>query len=359
MTTALERIDALVACRHQLEPWLGPLDKQSLVQLLESQLGSPLALDTWIIKGDTRCKATPITPLLHILSSNTPHSAFQSIVRGLLVGCFNRVKLPSSGLPEVEAWIDHLPDTLKSLIEISTTLHEHWLESPAAVIFGNEQTIETFRRLLPPSTRRIEHGPKLSAAVIFEPRPEAARLAAIDILSFEQLGCLSVQSVYVAGGPIAARSFAALLAEALKNHRATSPRPPISLSDAGAISNTRETIRFQLANGGDLGLWESQGDTSWTVVYRTDPTLAPGPLHGFVNVHPLPSASNLSSALGPETVWLSTVAIHPFSDALADRLETLSAPRVCPLGSSQNPPLFWHHDGRPPLADLVTWRDRA
>lgn len=359
MTTAHERIDALVACRDQLEPWLGPFGQQSLVSLLESQLGSALALDDWITRGDTRCKAVAISPLLHILSGNTPHAAFQSIVRGFLVGCFNRVKLPSSGLPEVEAWIDSLPASLKSLIETRRALPEEWLDSPGAVIFGNEQTIETFRRKLPATTRRIEHGPKLSLAVVFEPSPEAARLAAIDILSFEQLGCLSVQSVYVAGGPIAARSFCALLADALEAHRAAQPRPPIGLSDAGAISNARETLRFQIANGDDLGLWESEGDTSWTVVYRTAPTLSPGPLNGFVSVHPLPSGGHLATALGPETAWLSTVAIHPFTDALADRLEPLAAPRVCPLGSSQKPPLFWHHDGRPPLADLVTWRDRS
>jgi hypothetical protein len=29
--------------------------------------------------------------------------------------------------------------------------------------------------------------------------------------------------------------------------------------------------------------------------------------------------------------------------------------RVCRLGEMQNPPLTWRHDGRPPLADLVTW----
>ena len=31
--------------------------------------------------------------------------------------------------------------------------------------------------------------------------------------------------------------------------------------------------------------------------------------------------------------------------------------RVCPLGQMQEPPLTWRHDGRPALADLITWTD--
>ena len=31
--------------------------------------------------------------------------------------------------------------------------------------------------------------------------------------------------------------------------------------------------------------------------------------------------------------------------------------RICRLGSMQNPPLTWRHDGRPSLGDLVTWTD--
>ncbi|NIP95624.1 MAG: acyl-CoA reductase, partial [Akkermansiaceae bacterium] len=35
----------------------------------------------------------------------------------------------------------------------------------------------------------------------------------------------------------------------------------------------------------------------------------------------------------------------------------LGATRFCALGETQNPSLFWHHDGLPPLASLVTWID--
>lgn len=359
MTTARQRIEALLASRDHLVPWLGDFDAASLHALLEAQLGSVDALDRWIDRGDTRAKAVPLSPLLHIISGNTPHSAFQSVVRGLLVGANNRVKLPSSGIPEFEAWAAMLPPELSARMEIRHEFPGSWLDSAGAVLFGHASTLETFRRMLPPGIPIIEHGPKLSIGVVFDPDDRAADLAARDILVFEQRGCLSLQAVYVAGGPIAARGFCERLATAMARHRAAETRVPLTLSESGAISNARELMRFRAANGDDVGLWESQGGTSWTVVYQTDPTLAPGPLNGYVTVHPLPSGGRLLEALGPEAAYLSTVAIHPFEDALADRLDPLAAPRTCALGRSQQPPLFWHHDGRIPLADLVTWRDRG
>lgn len=360
MISTAQRLDALVAQHDALAPWVGEFHRDALVGLLAQQLGSPAALDDWQSRGDTRGRAFPRTPLLHIVSGNTPHAAFQSVFRGLLVGAHNRVKLPSAGLPEFERWVDGLPGELAELIEVRHDLPDVWLDSAAAVIFGNASTIETFRHLLPPEMPRIEHGPKLSIAVIFEIDEMAAQLVATDVLAHEQRGCLSVQAIYVDGGESAAIEFAGKLAIALADLRRHSPRmEPLTLSDSGAIANARELARFREANGDALRLWESAGDTSWTIVFDANPTLSPGPLNGFVTVHPLPATDRLHDALGREIAHLSTAAIHPFDDSFADRLEPLMIPRVCPLGHSQQPPLFWHHDGRLPLADLVFWRDRA
>lgn len=359
MSTAAARIAALTACQSTLEPWIGPFEASALTGLLECQLGSAAALDSWITRGDTRCRAFPLSPLLHVVSGNTPHAAFQSVVRGLLIGSRNRVKLPSSGLPEFQHWIDSLPPLLGDLIEVRNDLPAPWLNSAGAVIFGNLSTLTSFRQLLPAGIRLIEHGPKLSIAVIFQADPRAAALLAQDILAHDQRGCLSVQAVYVEGGPAVAKNFANQLATVLENARAAQPRKPISLSESGAISNSRELARFRAANGADVTLWQSSVNTQWTVVYDLDPILAPGPLNGFVTVHPLPTEMLLRDALGPEICHLSTAAIYPFSDVHADQLSPLDIPRICPVGRSQQPPLFWHHDGRPPLADLVLWRDRS
>jgi hypothetical protein len=43
--------------------------------------------------------------------------------------------------------------------------------------------------------------------------------------------------------------------------------------------------------------------------------------------------------------------------SFASDLARMGVHRVCPIGQMQRPPLSWHHDGRPNLADLVNWTD--
>lgn len=350
------RLRLLAAFQDTLEPWLGKCDDPTLRAWVTAELGDVEVMDRWVNHGDAMRRALPFSPLLHVISGNTPHAAFQSIVRGLVVGAHNWLKLPGAGLPEVEAWLAKLPPELASLVEVRHDWRDDWNAPAAAVVFGGAGAIRHFRSRLEPGTRIIEHGPKLSIAVIFdEAGPTAAEAVCADILRFEQRGCLSVQAVYVAAPH--ARSFAQDLAHAMTAHRARFPRPdPLTLSEAGAIANLRELLRFRQANGDDIALYESPNSTAWTVVYDGDPTLQPGPLNGFVRVHPLPPVLN-GQALGSESREISSVALHPMDAATLAKLDALAPPRICALGQAQDPGLFWDHDGRPPLADLVHWRN--
>lgn len=363
-----------------LEPWLGPFTAADLEAWLVDQLGDARALDAWVPRGGIRSRAVAVEPVLHIISGNTPHAGFQSLFRGLLLGGRQRVKLPSVGLPEFEAWIASLPAELASRVETSHTLPDAWRDSPVAVIFGDGETLNFFRGWCPPETRRIEHGPKISAAILFA-EPEAETLDALvgDILRHDQRGCLSVQNVIIDASAIDARAFAASLASALDRARESFPRSVPTLSDSGRIRNFRETLRYRTANGEPIDLWESENSTSWTVVLdATDgPLLTTTPGGGTVVVRvidarswDLQSQSVASPAgrdcpqpltpetLGPEHAFLSTIVAHPFDDpATLARLEPLAPPRICAPGTAQFPGLFWSHDGTRPLAELVRWRD--
>lgn len=354
MSTTLERIDALVAQAPELAAWTGPFDRESLLEWLRMELGDDRILDEWVKRGEVTTKAVALSPVLHIISGNTLHAAFQSVLRGMLVGCVNRVKLPSAGLPEFEQWVRKLPAVLSDLIEINHSLLEEWLDCEAAVIFGGGDTIETFRRKLSPAVRRIEHGPKLGIAVVFEPTLEAAQRITEDILRYDQRGCLSVQAVYVEGETEVIHVFGEMLAEAMAAYRERNPETSSTLSDAGGVSNAREIARFLMANGDPVRLWESKQSTDWTVVYDENPVLKAGPLNGFVRLHPLPSDLR---ALGNEAAFISGAAIHPFSQEYASKLDDLDISRICEAGKAQEPTIFWHHDGMSSLASLVRWRD--
>ncbi|MFT3990535.1 MAG: acyl-CoA reductase [Luteolibacter sp.] len=356
MNRTEQRIQALAGQAETLVPWVGAYDRGKLHEWLFGELGSPAALDGWVRLGAISARAVPLSPVLHVVSGNTPHAAFQSVFRGLLVGCFNRVKLPSAGLPEFEKWLGNLPPVLSGLVEARHDLPDEWLDSQAAVIFGNATTIGTFRRKLPGGTRIIEHGPKLGIAAIFSLTAEVAERLAEDVLRHDQRGCLSVQAVYVDAPEEEILNFMRWLAEALQQYREAHPRPRPSLSDSGAVANLREITRFRAANGEAVALLESAGSTDWTIIFDKDPTLAPGPLNGTVSVHPMPAEMSAKS-LGAETAHLSTVVLHPFDEETAAKLEKLAPPRLCAVGRAQEPTIFWHHDGGKPLASLVRWRD--
>ncbi len=339
MKALAERIAFLISQRDTLEKWVGEYDETALRSWLDAELGDHRRLEEWI-KGS---KVAPHSPVLHIVSGNTPHAAFQSVFRAILIGCESWVKIPSSGLPEFEAWASSIPS-----LQIRRDLPDDWKLPETAVIYGGAETLSFFRDWLSPGTRIIEHGPKLSAAFVFENRPGLAAHLAEDIMRYNQRGCLSVQAVYFQGD---LESFARELSSTLENHPTEAP----TLSEAGAVRNERETLRFRIANGSPDSLLESENSTSWTILIdRTGTALRPGPGSGFVRLIPMPPDLSRET-LGPETSYLSTAVVEPISQA--DRLEKISPPRICPAGQAQEPGIFWHPDGEMPLAGLVRWRD--
>lgn len=372
--TTNQRIALFAGQAAALEPWLGRFTAADLEAWVADQLGDACALDAWIPRGGIRSRAVAVEPVLHIISGNTPHAGFQSLFRALLLGGRQRVKLPSAGLPPLEEWIASLPAELSALVETSHTLPEAWRDSPVAVIFGDGETLDFFRDWCPPATRRIEYGPKISAAILFA-EPDEATLDALagDILRHDQRGCLSVQNVLVDADTIDARAFAAALAATLDRAREIFLRPEFTISDSGRIRNFREILRYRAANGEPIALWESANSTSWTVVLdSTDaPLLAPTPGGGTVFVRQFSGDTEdescgrdaratplTASALGPEFAFLSTLVAHPFDDpATLARLDAIGPPRICAPGMAQFPGLFWCHDGNRPLAALVRWRD--
>ena len=343
MKNLSDRIAFLLTQRPTLERWVGCYDEAALKKWLDLELGDHRRLEQWVDGS----RVSPRGPVLHVVSGNTEHAAFQSVFRALLVGCPSRVKVPSAGLSEFEQWAGET-----DLFEVKRELPESWCSPEVAVIYGGEETITFFRGWLSPQTRIIEHGPKLSAAFIFEERGGLEKQLAEDVLRFGQRGCLSVQAIYFKGD---AESFCHQLAAALQDHCAAHPRGDLSFSEAGGIRNARELARFQIANGANMKLWESTNSADWTVLLDRDSALLrTSPAGGFVRVIPMPDTLT-SETLGDETAFLSTAVCEPLADA--GRLDGIAPPRICAAGKAQEPGIFWHPDGEMPLAGLVRWRD--
>lgn len=360
MTATDSRIRQLArASKHPVfARLLGKVDESELSGFLAAELGRADALEVFSTHGDIRSKAVAPGHILHIVSGNTPHAAMQSLLRGLLLGSANTVKLPSGGLPEVTAWIGSLPDDLSRLVTVEPDRENvDWHSADAVIAIGSDDTINSIQSRIQPHQTFIPHGHKVSIGIVSQATEEAAGLAARDVSLYDQRGCLSLHAIYVDESTGAsARDFSRLLADAMEEFAGHSPPRPLTLSEAGAVRNLRDTTRYLAANGTATELIESKGSLDWTVIYQDTAALQLSCLGRTVFVKPLPPEPT-TDALGPESRHLSTIALHPFDTVAAEKLTRLGAHRICPLGQSQQPSLFWHHDGFAPLASLARWQD--
>ena len=356
MISSHDRIQLLaeVCALPSAAKWLGNITAQDLHAWLEAELGSDAALDDFQAHGPIQSKAIAPTHILHIVSGNTPHAALQSLIRGLLLGSSNTFKIPSAGLADFSECVSALPDALNNLVRLTQSIEQHhWQQADAVIAIGSDEAVADIHQKTLPHQTFIAHGHKISMGIVYDDFKEAARLAARDVSLYNQRGCLSPHAIYVKGE---SDSFAELLAQEMKSFAQHHPPEPISLSEAGLVRNLRETTCFRSANDPSIRIWQSNDSLDWTVIAESSPLLKLSCLNRCVYVKPLPSSLS-SSALGAEAQHLSTIAIHPFSNATANSLSDLPAHRICPLGMSQQPSLFWHHDGFAPLASLVKWTD--
>ncbi|MEO1855977.1 MAG: acyl-CoA reductase [Rubritalea sp.] len=352
-----QRAHHLAKASESFQELLGQISANEFIDWVIHELGHPEALDDFQQVGDILTKAVPPKHLLHIISGNTPHAGLQSLLRGLLIGAQNTFKLPSNktgaeSLPEVTAFYRSLPKQLQHLCLFTSELSDSLLASADCVIaIGSDRAIEAIHSRLTPQQRFIPHGHKISFGLIDKPSAKNAQLAAIDASLFNQQGCLSPHAIYVKQG---AAEFAPMLAKAMESYGQRDPRYAIDLSESGAIRNLRETVRYKAAQDSDnYQLYESKGDTSWTVIFENSPVLHPSPLNRTIYVRPWPEDPR---ELGKELEYLSTIALSPLP-ALLKIVECLTPTRVCQLGKAQYPHLFWHHDGFAPLASLISWQD--
>jgi hypothetical protein len=338
-------------------PILGEISAGDLLAAVRLELGHEEAIDGFRPHGARLARAIPPATILHIVSGNTPHAALQSLLRGLLLGSHNRVKLPATGLPAVAEFLAALPAELAALVETAHELPEAWLrEADAVIVFGSDETIAHFRARVPAGVPFQAHGHRVSFGVVFaDPECASVEAAATDVSLYDQQGCLSPHDLYVReNGDGFARTYAARLAEAMERFNLSTPRRALSVGEAAAIADLRASYAFRSANDVRTQLWQSAGSTDWTVIYEEDPWFATSPLNRVVFVKPLPADF---AGLEPVRPWLGAIGIWPATIENAERVSGLGASRICELGRMQFPPITWHAEGLPNLGSLVRWVD--
>ncbi len=347
-----DRIEAIASAAADCA-WLGELTAENIWRWIELELGCLLRDGKPHQYGHHHCLAQALSPILHVVSGNTPHAALQSVIRGIVVGAQNWVKLPQGGLPEVDEFSLRLPVALR--LELADNLNPGWVrDAEAIVVFGTDDTVQHFSRMLLPTQRLLAHGHKSSFGLIWAPFDRnVVNGAARDAFLFDQLGCLSPQLYFVAGD---AAGFACLLATHLEELcRANNVTSARGYDISAALRTCREEWKFRAATERDVLVWESPGTLDWVVIHDPAPCLVANPLYRTIFVKPMPS--DLGSVLAPIRRHISTIGLHPVNLDTVELAARLGAQRVCRIGQMQNPPLTWHHDGWPTLASLVRYVD--
>lgn len=365
-----------------LDNFFAKLTRENFRAWLAQELGDARRLDAFTVaSGEEKFSRSAIATgpefLAHIGAGSLPNPTWTSMVLGLLTRSAQFVKCASgaSFLPRLLAHSIYDADhKLGACLEVAEWRGGHaaleeilFAEADCVTATGSDETLAAIRARVPGRTRLLTYGQRVSFGYAtgeslsgFDAK-RVVKAAATDVVAWNQLGCLSPHVIYVQrGGETGPEHFAQLLAEELEQREQTEPRGTVPPDVAAAIASRRGIYEVRAAHSPDTRLWRSQDSTAWTVVCETDPRFALSCLHRFIYVK---AVSDLAEALqGADAVRgkVSTVGLAATDEVateLAAQLARWGAPRICPLGQMQNPPLTWRHDGRPALGDLVTWTD--
>jgi len=311
--------------------------------------------------------------LVHVWAGNVPALPLWSLVCGLLVKAGNIGKLPSAeplfaGL--FARLLAQVHPPLADCLAIvwwrggdGSAAPALFAEADTVLAYGSNHAVDQVRRQLPVTTRFLPYGHKLGfgmvsrAALDAQRAPATARLAAHDVVRYEQQGCYSPHLFYVErGGRVGPREFAQYLAGELANLQRRFPRRALALEDAQAIAGWRQAaeLRTLAAPGAEL---LGGADAAWAVSYSDEPQpLAPTAANRCIQVVAVERLDDVVALVEPHAAFLQTagIAADPAElFRLAGLLGRAGVTRIAAPGAMTAPEAGWHHDGRFNLLDLV------
>ncbi len=311
--------------------------------------------------------------LVHSWAGNVPALPLWSLACGLLVKAGNIGKLPSAEPVFASLFARLLAEVHPPLAECiaivwwkggdAASAGALFAEADTVLAYGGNDAIAQVRAQVPVTARFLGYGHKLGfglvskAALDTQRAPGLARLAAHDIVRYEQQGCYSPHQFYVErGGKVQARAFAHYLAAELANLQHRHPRRALALEESASVSGWRQgaELRALAAQGHELLGAE---DAAWSVAFSEQPQpLAPTAGGRSILVSAVEHLDDVVPLVAPHARFLQTAGIAAEPQELfrlAEALGRVGVTRICALGAMTAPEAGWHHDGRFNLADLV------
>lgn len=310
--------------------------------------------------------------LVHVWAGNVPGLPLWSLISGLLVKAGSVGKVARAE-PLMAGWfaqtLAEVEPRLKDCMAIvwwpggEGETEQQVLDLADHVLaYGSDATMADLRTRVPVGTPLQLHGHKLSLGLVsrqalgVREAAQCARLAALDVVRHEQMGCYSPQAFYVErGGRVSPREWCDLLAVELSALQQRYPRPTPDLSQALEVSAWIQSRAWSDETQHTTVLGHEEDD--WRVLYTEQAReLSPSALLRSVEVMAVDDLHQVPSLIEPRRAWLQTVGVATSPECLLDLAASLGqvgVTRVCALGSMTAPQAGWHHDGRFSLLDLV------
>jgi hypothetical protein len=308
--------------------------------------------------------------LVHSWAGNVPALSLWSLVCGLLVKAPAIGKLASAE-PLFAGWFARLlaevhPPLADCLAVVwwrgagGEEADALYAQADTVLAYGGNQTLDALRRRLPVTTRFLPHGHKLGFGLIGAQAldtlkaPAMARLAAWDVMRYDQQGCYSPHVFYVQrGAPVSPRAFADYLAAELANLQRRFARRELDLEEGAALARWQQNMEW----GGEAHQLLGPVDAPWSVAYSESlQPLAPTALYRTIAVVAVDRLDAVLPVVAAQRDYLQTAGIAAGPEELyrlAGLLGAAGVTRISAIGSMSMPEAGWHHDGRFNLLDLV------
>jgi hypothetical protein len=362
--------------RLALSGFLKTFRKPQLLAFLAQDFPNPLVLDVFqpSIKGG-HSMAMGAELAVHVWAGNVPGLALWSLISGLLVksGTIGKV---ASAEPMLAGWFAQL------LVQVEPRLTDclavvwwrggdqavepmYFQQADSVLAYGSSTALAHIQKQLPPTTRFLPHGHKLSLALVGKEALDArkaqptAHQAAFDVMRFDQQGCYSLQMMYVErGAKTSPQDFAGYLGQELAGYAVKYPLHALDMQERQSVSHWQQAHELKVQASPSAHLKTGQG---WAVAYSDQPLdLQPSALNRTVQVCAVDSLEQVPDLLASQRPYLQSVGLAAAPNrlfALAQQLGRVGITRISALGQMTVPEAGWHHDGRCSLSDLTQWVD--
>ena len=383
--------------KESLDMVCGLLDEGELHNRVALELGAPTALDRWHRPTGRRTRnqprglsnkdydglvrAFPMGLMLHVSASNVFLGALDSIVQGMLTKNAAIVKLSSADpifpimFARSLAEVDEEGALAGSLALVSWRGGDSEVEEvfkggvDGAIVWGGEEAVQAYRQGLNAGARLIEHGPKMSFAVITkeifykENKKElviTAQELAHDVALWDQAACASPQMAYLECSRQQAEDFAQILAEELEKFADKWPPGELDIHEQVELTKVREQATFEAAVGEKSIMFPEDRSARWTIIVTDNKEPEVSPLNRCIVLHPIDDIALLPGLFRPIAGYLQSVGVAgslPRIRQLAIELGASGVNRFTTLGTMLAGVTGAPHDGRFGLQDLVRWVD--